>query len=106
MTCFPCSIYHVVHPCNPPPSLHLQHGGVRREVHRCRGPLQPEVGAVDGAGRQGPRRRAAAVDGTGAAAPAAVPRRPGAPCPQATEHHKQTGEEAKPRDADAMFSLG
>eukprot|EP00064_Thunnus_orientalis_P015453 superscaffoldBa00002865_g15506 len=88
----------------PVKRLYLQHVGGQRDVGW--GPLQPDVGAVDDAGRLGPRQRAAAVNGTGAAAPAAVPLRPGAPYLQAAERHKQTGNETKPRDADAMFSLG
>lgn len=84
---------------------YLQHISGQRDVRRCRGPLQPDVRAVDDEGRLGPRLRAAAVNGT-RAAPAAVPLRPGAPCLQAAERHKQTEKDAKPRDADAMFSLG
>lgn len=94
------------YPPQPVQTLHLQHVGGQRDVCRCWGPLQPDVGAVDDAGLLGPRQRAAAVNGTGAATPAAVPLRPGAPCLQAADRHKQTGKEAKPRDADAMFSLG
>lgn len=91
-----------VHPC----SGYSQHAGGRRDVGRSWGPLQPDVGAVDDAGRLEHGRRAAAVNGTRAASPAAVPLRPGAPRLQAAERHEQTGKEAKPRDADAMFSLG
>lgn len=89
-----------------PNLFYLQHAGGKRHVRRRWGPLQPDVGAVDDAGLLGPRQRAAAVNGTGAAGPAAVPLRPEAPYLQAAERHKQTGNEAKPRDADAMFSLG
>lgn len=89
-----------------PNLCYLQHVGGQRDVCRRWGPFQPDVRAVDDAGRLWPRQRATAVDGTGAAAPAAVPLRPGAPCLQAAERHKHTGKEAKPRDADAMFSLG
>lgn len=87
-------------------TLYSQHIGGQRDVGRRWGPLQSDVGAVDDAGLLGPRRRAAAVNGTGAAAIAAVPLRPGAPYLQAAKRHKQTGKETKPRDADAMFSLG
>lgn len=90
-----------------PDLLYLQYAGGQRDVCGRWGPLQPDVGAVDNAGRLlGPRERAAAVNGTGAAGPAAVPLRPGAPCLQAAQQHEQTGKEAIPRCADAMFSLG
>lgn len=90
-----------------PDLLYLQYAGGQRDVRRRWGPLQPDVGAVDKAGRLlGPRQRAAAVNGTGTAGPAAVPLRPGAPRLQAAEQHEQTGQEAIPRCADAMFSLG
>lgn len=95
----------------PTPPLHgpyLQHISGQRDVRRRWGPLQPEVGAVDDAGRLGPRRRAAAVVRTRAAVPGgSVPLRPvRAPSLQAAERHEQTGEDAEPRRADAMFSLG
>lgn len=84
--------------------LYLQHIGGQRDLFRRRGPFQPDVGAVDDAGLLGPRT--AAVNGTGTAALAAVRLRRGAPYFQAAERHKQTGKETKPREADAMFSLG
>lgn len=90
------------------PGPYLQHISGQRDVCRRWGPLQPEVGAVDDAGRLGPRQRAAAVVRTRAAVPGgSVPLRPvGAPRLQAAERHEQTGEDAEPRRADAMFSLG
>lgn len=85
--------------------LNSQHADELRQVPRRWGPLQPDVGAVDDAELLGPRGRTAAVNGTGAAVPAAEPIRSGAPSLQAAERHKQTGKEAEARDADAMMSL-
>lgn len=76
-----------------------QHTDGPRELRRGGGPLQAQVGAVNGAELRGPR--AAAVHGTGAADPAAVRALPGAARAQTAKRHEQTGE-----GAGAMFPFG
>lgn len=100
-----CVILHAG-PLKTAQTPYSQHTGDQWELCRRWGPFQSDVGAVDDAELPGPGQRAAAVNGTGATAPAAVPLRPGAPYLQTAERQKQTGKEVEPRDADAMFSLG